>query len=134
MIKRGLWYLPILFIFIKIPPIAMFVASHYNETNEREKQSDPSQSQRSSLYQVFPLPPLQYPCYASGWWRWVFPISHNWRRWWSLNVYPRGRWIFFDVGHFLRMFFTFLMLKMVVIRFRYEGLNWKLKIENWKEE
>lgn len=58
-LKRGVRFLPVLFIFIELSPIPMFIAGHDNERNQTEKQRDPSQSQRPSLDQVLPLPPPQ---------------------------------------------------------------------------
>lgn len=87
--KKGVRFLPVLFIFIEISPIAVFIAGHDNERNQRQKQSDPSQCQGRSLHQVLPLPPPQDSGYspAAGGRRPLALTGRRRRRWRSLNMY-----------------------------------------------
>ena len=86
-LKRGVRFLPVLFIFIELSPIPMLIAGHDKERNQREKQSDPSQSQRPSLDQVLPLPPPQDSAVARR--REVALTRRRRRHRRSLNVYLR---------------------------------------------
>ena len=88
-LKRGVRFLPVLFIFIELSPIPMFIAGHDNERNQTEKQRDPSQSQRPSLDQVLPLPPPQNSANPAARRRVVALARRRRRHWRSLNVYLR---------------------------------------------
>ena len=62
----------------------MFVTSHDYKSKQREKQSQSSQSQRPSLYQILPLPsPYDRRDSESrgcgGWVRLVLHVSNRWR-------------------------------------------------------
>ncbi|KAL6965104.1 hypothetical protein U1Q18_036159 [Sarracenia purpurea var. burkii] len=52
---------PVFFIFVEVFPIAMVIVGHDNESEEREQQTQASQTQRPSLQKILSLPPPKDP-------------------------------------------------------------------------